>query len=159
MVTFNQSAPRRVLSLRHIVALAVFLSFAPIGHVAFGQDMISDEFESAMYRPWWNGLWFHGDGSPRYGNGFANSSRNHQYRLPVRPPVCGPSFGYYQPCWRQLPMVRRCVTCETFPSNREFPALNGTQDSSPTQIPEVPPTPEAPAAVESAPKTSETVPY
>ena len=94
---------------------------------------------------WWPSWHFRSDGFPRYGRGFASSTRDHQSRIPAVPPISGPSYGFYQPCWRQMPTVRRCISCETMPSNREVPTLSGGLPSpSPTLTPGVTPLPPAP---------------
>lgn len=102
---------------------------------------------------WWPSWHFRSDGFPRYGRGFASSTRDHQTRIPVIPPISGPSYGFYQPCWRQIPMVRRCVTCETIQPNREVPATD--EVPSPTPTPEATATPAA-TPVPPAPGTSST---
>lgn len=152
MVNFNKCRTKRVSGLRKLAIVAVLLSIAPTTRPAPAQDHYygssTTSLESSMSWPWWHSIYFHANGSPRYASGFALSTRNTQNRLPVNPPICGPSFGYFQPCWKQMAVVRRCVTCETFPANREIPNSNTTQAPVPTQIPQVPPAPEETEAKE-----------
>ncbi len=144
MVNVNTSTPNRASRLRSFVIVAALLTVAPTHHMAMAQDHYygssTSSLESTFSRPWWHSLYFHANGSPRYESGFALSTRNTQHRLPINPPICGPSYGYYQPCWKQIPVVRRCVACETFPANREIPT--SITSPNPTQIPQVPPAPE-----------------
>jgi hypothetical protein len=46
----------------------------------------------------------------------SNKARLHREPLPICPPLYGPTYGYYQTCWRQLPVDRRCVSSETIPA-------------------------------------------
>lgn len=137
-----QPAPRAGLRWNGLVVLAVLISTAPMAHVASGQETYygtsTTGVESSPSWPWLHGWYYRADGTPWYGRGFANSTRYHAWRLPVTPPISGPSFGYHQPCWRQVPVVRRCVTCETLQPNREIPEMNGLPVLSPTLIPPVP---------------------
>ncbi len=144
MVSFNKSTTNQTSGIRKYLIIALLLSITPTTRVARAQDHYygssTTSLESSLSWPWWHSIYFHANGSPRYASGFALSTRNTQKRLPVNPPICGPSFGYFQPCWRQMATVRRCVTCEIFPSNREIPNTNASP--SPTQLPEIPPAPE-----------------
>ncbi len=148
MVIFNTSKTNRVSGLRKFAIVVMLLSVAPTSRSAPAQDHYYGSSTSSLGQslswPWWHSIYFHSNGSPRYESGFALSTRNTQQRLPVNPPIWGPSFGYYQPCWKQIPVVRRCVACETFPANREIPNSNSTQ------IPQIPPAPEETEAKESA---------
>ena len=147
MVNFNKCTTNRVSGIRRFVLVAVLLSITLTSRSSPAQDHYygssTSSLESSMSWPWWHSFYFHANGSPRYANGFATSTRNTQYRLPVNPPISGPSYGYYQPCWKQMPLVRRCVACETYPANREIPTMNTTPSPESTQIPQVPPAPEA----------------
>lgn len=132
---------------RGLVIVAILVSTAPMHGAAHGQETYygtsTTGIESSPSWPWWQGWYYRADGTPWYGRGFANMTRHHAFRIPVTPPISGPSFGYHQPCWRQVPVVRRCVTCETLQPNREIPDLNGLPVLSPTIIP---PAPEASVA-------------
>jgi hypothetical protein len=138
----DQPSTRQLLRLRVLVLIAVLVSTAPLHTPVQGQEGFygssSTGIETTASWPWWHRLYYSANGSPRYGKGFANMARNHEYRLPVNPPICGPSFGYYQPCWRQVPLVRRCVTCETLQPDREVPTSNRMPGLSPTPIPPAP---------------------
>lgn len=160
MVTCNRS-PKRGICHRAVMTLAAaYVSAMLPALVAFGQDYIgtqgaqtpgpavqnyqvlSPEVDSTMDLPWWQGMWYHADGTPRYRRGFASSTRHFQNRIPVFPPVCGPNYGYNQPCWRQLPVDRRCVTCETIPGMRVSPTPGPVPPAlAPSSIPDIPPTP------------------
>jgi hypothetical protein len=144
MVNFDKSKTNRVSALRKFAIVAVLLSIAPISRSAPAQDHYygssTSSLESSFNWSWWQSMHFHANGSPRYASGFVSSTRNIQHRVPVNPPIWGPSYGYFQPCWKQMPVVRRCVACETFPANREIPNVNGSQ--SPAQVPQIPPAPE-----------------
>lgn len=96
--------------------------------------------ETSSTWSWWPSRHFRADGFPKYGRGFMSSTRDHQTRIPAIPPISGPSYGFYQPCWRQMPMIRRCVSCETMQSNREVPSLNGPPSPTPATTP-IPPAP------------------
>jgi hypothetical protein len=108
-------------------------------------DSSTNGVESTASWPWWHGWYYRADGSPKYGRGFSSSTRDHNNRIPVNPPIAGPSFGYYQPCWRQIPLVRRCVSCETLQADREVPTSSGVSTLTPTPIP---PAPESSTATE-----------
>ena len=144
MVSFNKNITTRVSGLRRFAIIALLLTITSPTRVTRAQDHYygssTTSIESSLNWPWWHSIYFHANGSPRYASGFALSTRNTQKRLPVNPPVCGPSFGYFHPCWKQMAVVRRCVTCETYPSNREIPNTN--MSPSPAQLPEIPPAPE-----------------
>jgi len=47
-----------------------------------------------------------------FGNrhGLIFGTKDHHKRLPVEPPLCPPSFGYHQTCWRRLEVYPRCYT-------------------------------------------------
>lgn len=96
--------------------------------------------EGATNWQWWHSLWFQKDGNPRYAGGSGNLSRNHQQRLPVRPPLCEPEYGYFQPCWRQLPVNQRCFTCESVPENYALPAYETVPSPMPPGPSALPPT-------------------
>ena len=142
MVSLIKSTTNRVSGLRKLAIVAALLSIAPTARPVPAQDHFygssTTSLESSMNWPWWHSIYFQANGSPRYATGFALSTRNTQYRLPINPPISGPSYGYHQPCWKQMAVVRRCVTCETFPANREIPNTNATQAPAPTQIPPAP---------------------
>ncbi len=70
---------------------------------------------------WWHSIFYRKDGHPRYPSGAGSLSRQHQKRLVPHPPYCPPEYGYHQPCWRQLPVTPRCVTCETVQSDYAVP--------------------------------------
>jgi hypothetical protein len=111
------------------------------------------EAEPTMDLPWWQGLWYRANGTPRYGKGFTSATRHYQNRIPVFPPVCAPNFGYNQPCWRQLPVDRRCVTCETIPGIRVSPTPSVVPSAlAPSTIPDIPPTPGDASPTEIAPE-------
>jgi hypothetical protein len=99
--------------------------------------------EGATNWQWWHAIWFQKDGNPRYASGAGSLSRNHEKRLMVRPPLCEPEFGYFQPCWRQLPVSQRCFTCESVPQNYALPPY----ESGPVHMPPAPsgPPPMSPA--------------
>jgi hypothetical protein len=67
---------------------------------------------------WWSKFYFHSDGAPRWYHGMFHNTRDHKYRVPVCPPLYGGAHGYYQPCWRQLDVFPRCVTCEYLPQQQ-----------------------------------------
>ena len=141
-LTIDQLYTRRSLRLRLLGLIAAFLSESCLQTSVQGQESYygasTTGIESTASWPWWHGLYYRADGSPKYGWGFGNMTRNHSNRLPVTPPICGPSYGYHQPCWKQIPIVRRCVTCETLQSNREIPSSNGLPVLSPTPVPPAP---------------------
>ena len=146
VLTLDRIAFRPSLRLRGMVFIAVLIGAMPFGSLLQGQEAVypsaAVDCESTEGCSWWQRLHYRADGSNRYGRGFTSATRFHQNRLPVNPPISGPSFGYHQTCWRQVPLVRRCVTCETLPHDREIPNLKrGTGASAPTQIP---PSPVAP---------------
>jgi hypothetical protein len=124
--------------------------------------------ENSDQRPsnwrWWHGLWFHKNGAPRFAAGPYYDTREHQTRLPVCPPLTEPNFGYYQPCWRQLHVYPRCVTCETMPvgvirSHRSVEAgeLPPAPAAPPPRDDYAPPaSPDTPATPPVIPRTSST---
>ena len=146
MLTFIPSRIRQVLKLQCLAVVAV-LGIVPL----WERDIQAQEsyygssttgIETTSSWPWWQSLYYRRDGSARYGKHFKSAAGTHKNQLPVTPPICGPTYGYYQPCWRQIPLVRRCVTCETFQPNREIPFTTNMPPLSPTQVP---PAPEAAA--------------
>jgi hypothetical protein len=134
----------------------VFVTFVPICQFAQGQEIVYDsnsaDFGSLSYWPFWGCRWHRNNGYPKDGKGLVSTRKNQQYRVPLRPPVDGSSFGYYQPCWRQLPVVPRCLTCET---ESVHPDMKVPEVVSPYPIPGVPPAPNEPTAVETKPNTQE----
>lgn len=131
---------------RKLAMLAVLISFAPTARFAVAQESFhpaTATTQPSINIPWWHSIYYKPNGMSRYGYGFGNMTRNVQWRLPINPPISSPSYGYFQPCWRQVPTVRRCVTCETFPSNREVPGLDAPQYSAPPPTLAVPPAPAA----------------
>lgn len=157
MSSVNKSTTNRASRLRSFAIVALLLSVAPTSRLAPAQDHYygssTSSLGSSFSWPWWHSMYFHANGSPRYESGFALSTRNTQHRLPINPPICGPSYGYYQPCWKQIPVVRRCVACETFPANREIP--NTTTSTTPTAIPQIPPAPEETEATDTTEEKEE----
>lgn len=108
--------------------------------------------------PSWHRLWYKQDGTSRFKRGFTSATNHRKTRIPAYPPICSPSFGYYQPCWRQLPVERRCSVCEMISQSPGGPvpttgAGGDTNMGTPT---EVPPAPVTPAAPEEAPYSEET---
>ena len=148
MLTLDRFVFGQSWKLRELAFVAVLLGAGQFYSTSQAQDA---DYSSAAYSSaaadcettegysWWHRLHYRADGSNRYGRGFTSATRLHQHRLPVNPPISGPSFGYYQTCWRQVPTIRRCVTCETLPHDREIPNLKrGVGASAPTQIPPSP---------------------
>jgi len=146
--------------LARLFAASVALSLhSSIGSASDGT--YSDADGSPGNWRWWHIIWFQKDGNPRYASGSGNLSRNHQPRLMVRPPLCAPEYGYFQPCWRQLPVAPRCFTCETVPASFAVPTESGWPAAMPPSpsspagtapppspalpAPEIPPVPAAPA--------------
>jgi len=154
VVTYSQSKANRGIGWQNLVMFAVLISVAPTARFAIAQESFHPVHSSTLPSinvPWWHSIYYKPNGMARYGYGFANSTRNFQWRVPVNPPLSGPSYGYFQPCWRQVPLVRRCVTCETFPSDREIPNLNTSSYSAPPPSLAIPPAPLS----SSAPETTE----
>jgi hypothetical protein len=121
--------------------LAAGLAFGLQGSVGYASDEVHDHVLPPGNWRWWHILWFQKDGNPRYGGGLAGMSRQHAPRLMPRPPLCQPEYGYYQPCWRQLPVTPRCYTCEVIPEDYAVP---GGEPVLPPMVPPVP-TPAVPA--------------
>lgn len=97
------------------------------------------ESVTAPSDPSW-GLFWNKSRAIRYGSALTHCTRLYQRHMPVCPPVCHPSFGYHNPCWRQIPVDRRCQPCEVMRSNwtsETMPILPGP----PTSV-EPPPAPE-----------------
>jgi len=143
VLTLDRFVFGQSLKLRELAFVAVLLGAGQFYSTSQAQDAVyssvAADCETAEGCSWWHRLHYKADGSNRYGRGFTSATRLHQHRLPVNPPISGPSFGYYQTCWRQVPLVRRCVTCETLPHDREIPNLKrGVGASAPTQIPPSP---------------------
>jgi hypothetical protein len=103
-----------------------------------GHDVYAEGDAEPVNWKWWHILYFRKDGNPRYPSGAGSLSRQHEKRLMTQPPLCPPEYGYYQPCWRQLPVAPRCLTCETVPANYAVPAYPDWHEA-------VPPAPTAPA--------------
>lgn len=103
------------------------------------QDGFHDHAAKPDNWRWWHIVWFQKDGNPRYGGGLGGMSRQHAPRLMTRPPLCPPEYGYFQPCWRQLPVTPRCFTCETVPANFAVPCEQNVFDLVPP-----PPSPAVP---------------
>lgn len=93
--------------------------------------------------PSW-GLFWSKSRAIRYGSALTHCTRLYQRHMPVCPPVCHPSFGYHNPCWRQIPVDRRCQPCD-------ISRTNWTSDSMPIL-------PGPPAALELPPAPDITVP-
>ncbi|HEY0981538.1 hypothetical protein [Schlesneria sp. T3-172] len=147
MVTyFQDQSSSRFAGWAKWMMFAVLISLAPTGR-GIAQESFHPSVattQPSINIPWWHSLYYKSNGMSRYGYGFGNMTRNVQWRLPINPPISSPSYGYFQPCWRQVPTVRRCVTCETFPSNREVPHLdNPTYSNSLPPTPTIPPAPGA----------------
>ncbi|HUQ72375.1 MAG TPA: hypothetical protein VM165_22805 [Planctomycetaceae bacterium] len=102
--------------------LAAGLAFGLQVSAGHAEDGFHDHAMKPANWHWWHAIWFQKDGTPRYGGGLGGMSRQHAPRLMPRPPLCQPEYGYYQPCWRQLPVTPRCYTCETVPANYAVPS-------------------------------------
>jgi len=159
VVTYFQRKAKRGIGWQNLVMFAVLISVAPTARFAIAQESFHPVHSSTLPSinvPWWHSIYYKPNGMARYGYGFANSTRNFQWRVPVNPPLSGPSYGYFQPCWRQVPLVRRCVTCETFPSDREIPNPTTSQYSAPQPTLSVPPAPKSSSSPEATEKSDDT---
>src|SRR5581483_5636626 len=103
--------------------------------------------EVEEYQPenwcWWHCFYFHRDGRPRFNNGLFYKTKDHRCRLPPYPPIYEPGFGYNQPCWRQMQVLPRCVTCEIIPQSppRQDAELPPPVLPAPQTVPTTPPPP------------------
>lgn|GEM_PF-2933623 len=111
----------------------------------------ADDYDESW--PSWHRMWYKADGSPRFKSKFTSATNHRKTRIPAYPPVCSPSFGYYQPCWRQLPVERRCASCEMISQSTGGPTPTSDPNGTPV---EVPPAPVTPAAPDEAPYSAET---
>lgn len=117
--------------------------------LATGSTLLAEGAEKLEHPPnwrWWHVFWFHKNGAPRFADGPFYDTTHHQNRLPVCPPLTEPGYGYFQPCWRQLHVHPRCVTCETMPVSVSRPAQSVDLPPAPAEAPPVqeyaPPNPE-----------------
>jgi hypothetical protein len=123
-------------------------------------DSNSANFGSLGNWPFWQGVWNRNNGYPKDGPALFKTRKYNQYRVPLRPPVVGPSFGYYQPCWKQLPTASRCLTCDVLPGNRgvatlEIPDLLCIAAApSAATAPQIPPITQVAPMVQAVPSVS-----
>ncbi len=144
----QHSASRGASALLQIVA-SVLAGLASCSPFALAQDSpyhsetpicldsATEPSSNSIWRPW-RVLWNHKTGADRYRSGCPICRRNHQCPLPVSTPVCEPNFGYHQPCWRQIPVDRRCETFESYQSI-EFYQNNSVSESPPIAPEPLPP--------------------
>lgn len=95
-----------------IVFVGLMLSVQDVSAQDYGLLPESELMESDS--SW--GLFWSKSRAIRYGSALTHCTRLYQRNIPAFPPVCHPSFGYHNPCWRQVPVDRRCQPCEIAPT-------------------------------------------
>jgi hypothetical protein len=132
---------------RLAVALAMLATLAAGRFAGAGQGLPTraNGDETGQWK-WWHIVWFHKDGSPRFAHGMTKNTHNHQQRLPVCPPIGDGTFGYHEPCWRQMDVYPRCWSCEAGSLNQSLLPSQTAPEVPPTSMDEEPPTADAPEA-------------
>lgn len=95
-----------------IVIVGLVLSVQDVSAQDYGVFPESELMESDS--SW--GLFWSKSRAIRYGSALTHCTRLYQRNIPAFPPVCHPSFGYHNPCWRQVPVDRRCQPCDIAPT-------------------------------------------
>lgn len=99
----------------------------------------SELFETTSDSSW--SLFWSKSRAIRYGSALTHCTRLYQRHIPAFPPVCHPSFGYHNPCWRQIPVDRRCQPCEIYRTGLTPEIVLPAPGSTPEA--ELPPVPRA----------------